>query len=190
MLLSIAQPTPNQEHPSMVTLTSDLIEWSRFMLRYHEQFSDIKLIVTGDITLRLRIPSDPLKHALLNLILNAAQAQAGSGQLWIDLQIQDSPHTVHTHISSPRGVKLTLCDQGPGLDQTQLEHHLTSSTQHLNQRRGMGLSIAQESIEQHGGHLWLVSAWASQQSKAIPHQAASSKRCLEVNGSMIRKKQH
>ena len=163
MLLSIAQPNSTHTESSLITLTSELIDWSRFMLRYHERYASINLLVTGDLTLRLLIHSDPLKHALLNLILNAAHAQSGEGMLWIDIERASSPHVTPQHDQSAQGVRFILSDQGPGLEHPHLTDLLTTSTQDPSQRKGMGLSIARESIEQNGGHLWVYCARASEQ---------------------------
>ena len=162
MLQSISHPQSTHIDHSEVTSASELVEWSKTMLRYHELYANIDLIITGDLTLRLQIASDPLKHALLNLILNAAHAQKGIGMLWVDIQSAPSPYTTQ-HTQSIPGVRLILSDQGPGLAHDRLTDLLNPSGHTLSQHNGMGLSIARESIEQNGGHLWVYSAQALRQ---------------------------
>lgn len=161
MLLNLSQPDHESPDHLMRTSASELIEWLKFILRYHERYAMIDLWVTGDLNLNLQIASDPLKHALLNLILNAAHAQGGEGKLWIDLQLTRSPHAPLQKSQAPLGVRILLCDQGPGVTHEHLPELLASTTQSLIQRRGLGLSIARESVDQHGGHLWIYCARAA-----------------------------
>jgi C4-dicarboxylate-specific signal transduction histidine kinase len=87
-----------------------------------------------------------VQQVVLNLLLNAAEAmgssEAGARELLISTE-QD-----HT------GVLLAVCDSGPGIEPSHLEHVFDAFYTTKSNGLGIGLSICQSIIDAHGGRLW------------------------------------
>jgi signal transduction histidine kinase len=87
-----------------------------------------------------------LQQVVLNLTLNAVEAmgsiEAGSRELVISTE-QDST-----------GVRVAVCDSGPGIDPTHLERVFEAFYTTKSSGTGMGLSICRSIIDAHGGRLW------------------------------------
>jgi len=87
-----------------------------------------------------------LQQVVLNLVLNAVEAmglvEAGARALSISTE-QD-----HT------GVRVAVCDSGPGIDPTHLERVFEAFYTTKSSGTGMGLSICRSIIDAHGGRLW------------------------------------
>jgi signal transduction histidine kinase len=87
-----------------------------------------------------------LQQVVLNLILNAVEAmgsvEAGARELVISTK-QD-----HT------GVRVAVCDSGPGIDPAHLERVFEAFYTTKSSGVGMGLSICRSIIDAHGGRLW------------------------------------
>lgn len=88
-----------------------------------------------------------LNQAVLNLIMNAAQAIAGTGSV-----------TVSTHRDA-RAVRITVADTGSGIDPSLHERVFQPffTTKPQGQGTGLGLSVVREIVEQHGGQVSLSS---------------------------------
>lgn len=94
----------------------------------------------------------PCHSALMNTLMRSLLANA----------IQYSPKhtTITTHLSpSGEGYSITVCDQGPGIPETERERALSRFVR-LDQRvgggAGLGLAIARRIAELHGGQLSLA----------------------------------
>ncbi|MEP2715874.1 cache domain-containing protein [Pseudophaeobacter sp.] len=92
----------------------------------------------------VRIDPGELQQVVINLILNAAQAMEGDGQLVLSLEA--------TTRNGVRGALLTVADNGCGID----EGHLGSVfnpfyTTKLGEGTGLGLSISQTLVQRAGG---------------------------------------
>jgi PAS domain S-box-containing protein len=94
------------------------------------------------------VPGDrvQLQQVVLNLILNAVEAmssvEAGARELLISTE-QDYT-----------GVRVALCDSGPGIDAAHLERVFDAFYTTKPKGSGMGLSICRSIINAHGGRLW------------------------------------
>jgi two-component system, NtrC family, C4-dicarboxylate transport sensor histidine kinase DctB len=91
-----------------------------------------------------------LLQAVLNLIVNAEQALAGQ---------QDG--TIRLELELPAGsVVVRVSDNGPGVDPAVAEHMFEpfATTRSREESSGLGLCVAREIAEQHGGTLTLESA--------------------------------
>lgn len=92
----------------------------------------------------VRIDPGELQQVVINLILNAAQAMEGAGQLILSLESAER--------NGKTGALLTVADNGCGID----EDHLTAVfnpfyTTKLGEGTGLGLSISQTLIQRAGG---------------------------------------
>ncbi|WP_162895107.1 ATP-binding protein [Rhizobium terrae] len=89
--------------------------------------------------------SSQLRQVFLNLIVNAAEAMAETGQRGL--------LTVRTRITSSDTVEIDVCDTGPGISEEQLNKIFDPfyTTKAVGKGTGMGLSICYRIIENHGG---------------------------------------
>ena len=87
-----------------------------------------------------------LQQVLINLILNAMEAMARSG---------DRPRvlTLRAEIAEPTGVGVVVEDSGPGLDRATADRIFDPFFTTKSSGLGMGLSICRSIIEAHGGEL-------------------------------------
>ncbi|ETX04663.1 sensor histidine kinase [Candidatus Entotheonella palauensis] len=85
-----------------------------------------------------------LNQVLLNLINNAAQAIVGDGKIW-----------VRTQTTPQGGVQIEVEDTGYGISADILPHifDLYFTTKPQGEGNGMGLHIAKDIIDQHGGKI-------------------------------------
>jgi signal transduction histidine kinase len=88
-----------------------------------------------------------VQQVLLNLILNAVEAMSSFDGTARELRI-------NTAVEPPSGVLVTICDTGPGLDQTNVDRLFKAFYTTKPDGLGMGLAICQSIVEAHGGRLW------------------------------------
>jgi signal transduction histidine kinase len=90
---------------------------------------------------------DPLliKHALLNLVLNAAQACDDGGSVTVSTAPAEGQ----------RRVRITVRDDGPGIPADALPRVFDAFFTTREGGTGLGLPIARRIVEDHGGALWL-----------------------------------
>jgi two-component system NtrC family sensor kinase len=98
--------------------------------------------VPGD--LHCRLPEAGLRHALINLILNAAQA------------IGDAPGYIRLHAGrDERGTVISVCDDGPGLPAALLESGMHDFGSWRPGGTGLGLTTVRRFANHQGGRLEL-----------------------------------
>lgn len=87
---------------------------------------------------------DQLRQVFVNLILNAIQATENGGTL-----------TLRTFPANERGVRLEIEDTGSGISPENLRKLFTPffTTKEKGQGVGLGLTVAHEIIERHGGRI-------------------------------------
>lgn len=122
--------------------------------------------------------AERLAQTVINLLVNAieAAAQVGSGGT--------SPARVHVEIDSPTSnrVSLSVSDTGYGpaehVQQTLFEPFVTAKPDGV----GLGLSVAREIVEQHGGHIaWHRADGMTHFTVELPTEVAEASR-VEVAG--------
>jgi PAS domain S-box-containing protein len=104
----------------------------------HTQLADDLPLIQGD-----RVQ---LQQVILNLIINAVEAMAGSErprELWIS-----------TKTARTGDVHVAVRDSGPGLDPAKLERLFEAFYTTKAGGMGMGLSICRSIVEAHEGQLW------------------------------------
>ena len=108
--------------------------------------------IVGQVADRVPIVGDPnqLKQVILNLVLNALQAMPEGGT--IGLRCTPAPVA-----EGDRWVRLVIEDDGPGIPEALLGKVFDPFFTTKAEGTGMGLSICQSVVEQHGGRLQLRS---------------------------------
>ncbi|KAB7646240.1 sensor histidine kinase [Polymorphobacter fuscus] len=86
-----------------------------------------------------------IQQVLLNLLRNAAEAVADSGERWI---------RVSTNMRAPGFAHVLVEDSGPGVAATAAARLFGSFNTTKGDGMGMGLSISRTIIEAHGGSIW------------------------------------
>lgn len=112
-------------------------------LRPQKLFKSLRIAVHVDPLPLIHADADQLRQVLINLCLNAAQAMAGSGDLRINLRLQEQM------------VVLEVIDNGPGIPDEAIDRVFEPffSTKGRGEGTGLGLSICRRLIEDHGGRL-------------------------------------
>lgn len=138
----------------------DLALQAAQVVREHPDCSArIRIEVTGAPTL-LEGDSDLLHRVLVNLILNAAQAIAGSGgggKIGVGVD-SPSPEGLLLGRDFERPVRLRVTDDGPGVDGDLTERIFAPFVSGRPGGSGLGLAIVQRAVEAHGGLVFLDSA--------------------------------
>jgi PAS domain S-box-containing protein len=92
------------------------------------------------------IDADQVRQALLNLLINGAQAMHGEGQLTIRARRVGAE------------CEIDVCDNGPGIPDDVREHLFEPFFTTKHRGTGLGLATARRIIDSHGGTLALISA--------------------------------
>jgi C4-dicarboxylate-specific signal transduction histidine kinase len=88
-----------------------------------------------------------LQQVILNLMINSIQAMS-------DLAGRERELLVTTELIASAGVRVGVRDSGPGFSAENLERLFAPFYTTKPNGMGMGLSISQSIIEDHGGRLW------------------------------------
>jgi CheY-like chemotaxis protein len=99
-----------------------------------------------------------IQQVVANLVINARQAMPEGGHLHISLENSSLPPPVFPGLREGRYVKISLRDEGSGIDPSLLgrifdPYFTTSQT-----GSGLGLATVWSIINRHGGHIGVVSA--------------------------------
>lgn len=102
---------------------------------------------------------DRLKQALINLLKNAMEAMPDGGTITVKTRrLHGRPRQSSERSSAKRWFKITVCDDGPGIDESiepaLFDPHVTSKQGH----NGLGLAIVQEAMADLKGFLLCESA--------------------------------
>jgi two-component system sensor histidine kinase TtrS len=109
------------------------------LLRMAQQFPTLTLHSNIDRALTILLPPVLLEQVLANLILNAAQA--GATTLWIDAS------------ASTPGVRMTLQDNGGGIDEALLHQAFQPFKTSRKEGMGLGLVICQRLVRYGQGEI-------------------------------------
>ena len=126
------------------------ISQTLFLLENQSLFHNIEIIKSLEPDLP-KVPSDiqQLNHVFMNIILNAAEAMEGTGQLRVETLPSDNGC----------GVLIRISDTGPGIPEDALPHIFEPffTTKEQGKGTGLGLSLAYGIIENHSGRIWAES---------------------------------
>ncbi|MFV1956601.1 MAG: ATP-binding protein [bacterium] len=110
---------------------------------------NVEINIDKDIPL---IPADPdlIRHAFLNMAVNAMQAMSDGGTLIISMKKSADPDLGEIHPAEDY-VMISFADDGSGIEEERLRSIFTPFHTSKTKGTGLGLSITQRIIEQHGG---------------------------------------
>lgn len=140
------QPAPVAIHEILEHVRS-LIQAEYSGVRVRRDYDTSLPELTGD--------REQLIQAVLNIARNAAQALAGQGE--IVLRTRAARHVTLAKRHHRLAVEIAIIDNGPGVPEDMRERiffPLVSGSEHGS---GLGLTIAQSFIQQHGGSIELES---------------------------------
>jgi PAS domain S-box-containing protein len=140
-LLQFARP----REPVLQTVTADaLIRETVRILEQDPKFANVSVRVeSADAT--LSADTEQLKLVLSNLIINAAQAMNGEGEIVVSARAHSGWH------------ELRVADTGPGIAPDTLERIFEPFFTTKHRGTGLGLPTARRILEAHGGSLALES---------------------------------
>ncbi|WP_372680385.1 HDOD domain-containing protein [Desulfosarcina sp.] len=94
-----------------------------------------------------------LKQALINLLKNAIESMPDGGTIQVISRMLEAPSRPVGNTETARHIKISVCDDGPGIDESikndLFKVNVTSKTGH----EGLGLSIVQEAVAHLKGNL-------------------------------------
>jgi PAS domain S-box-containing protein len=126
------------------------ISQTLFLLENQALFHNIEIVKSLEPDLP-KVPSDvqQLNHVFMNIILNAAEAMEGTGQLRVETLPSDNGC----------GILIRISDTGPGIPEDALPHIFEPffTTKEQGKGTGLGLSLAYGIIENHSGRIWAES---------------------------------
>ena len=139
-LLELARPGDLRLKPSRIDeLVKDLLMRLDAQFRYRK--IDTEIVMAGDLP-PVPLDADRFGQALLNVVLNAADAMPSGGLL-----------RVSGRRSNPSTIELEVCDDGVGIDPAILPHVFDPFVSSKRDGVGLGLVNAKAVVESHGGRI-------------------------------------
>jgi PAS domain S-box-containing protein len=139
-LRSLGRPIPDgdKEPTDLNNLLNDVVVLNEKHLQDHK----IEVIWEPDADLpSLPLMPEPMRQVFLNLVINAADAMPGGGQLRLSTE----------HIESRAGVRVMVADSGTGIPPEVLPHIFEAFYSTKPDGLGVGLFTSQTIVQQHGG---------------------------------------
>lgn len=172
-ILQFARAQSSDKWPGRaVDVVRSAVDATRRVAR--EQRATVLLSIDPDAGLA-QLPMSPieLEQVFVNLILNAIQAQATGARVWIDLRV------------AGRELEIRVEDDGPGIAPADRDRVFDPffTTRLKYGGTGLGLSVAQAIVEDHGGRMELVATTRTAQGGAcfrVVLPCSQDARALEV----------
>ncbi|WP_303722788.1 sensor histidine kinase [Malonomonas rubra] len=140
-LLGLARSgEPFREPVDMHKLVSEIVD----SLRPQKLFRQIRLnLLEIEQLPEVWADADKIRQILMNLLLNAAQALKGEGEVWLEICRVESQLMVKVH------------DNGPGIAVADQDRAFEPffTTKSGGEGTGLGLSICRKLVEEHGGEI-------------------------------------
>jgi len=99
------------------------------------------------------VDPEQIKQVLLNILLNAIQAIADGGKIWVETRVVQVTHEE----TSERFVQIEVRDSGVGIPKENLERVFDPFFSTRPDGSGLGLAISHQIIHEHGGFIDLDS---------------------------------
>jgi signal transduction histidine kinase len=141
--LAAGQPRPPQR---VVCKLRDLIENLVLLIgptcKHHRVTLQTHFVASVSPDQTVEVDAEQLRQCLLNLLLNAIEAAGPGG--WIRIECDS------TNVQS---IRLRILDSGPGVPTPQLQHLFEPFSTSKPEGVGLGLTVARQIAEAHGGKL-------------------------------------
>jgi two-component system sensor histidine kinase HydH len=126
---------------------SRILEHPLQLIRADLNKRGIKLVESPSPEEEVRVDSDQITQALLNIFLNAMESMEKGGVLRVEI------------VKKPerRGVEIWISDSGPGINQENLSRIFDPFFSTKKKGTGLGLAITANIIEAHGGEILVES---------------------------------
>lgn len=149
-LLDVSRPTePSREAVALDAVARDVAAFLSGECRAHH--IDLELHVAPE-TPPVLAEHDRCLQLLINLCMNAIEAQPGGGRLSIGI----APHTRDRPEGPQRGVRLTVSDAGPGIPRERREAVFEPFYSTKGTGGGLGLAIVRDLVQEIDGSIELV----------------------------------
>lgn len=142
--------------------TQDLIETAIQAMQDLANRSQVTITASG-MSGSLQADSDRIVQVLTNLLSNAIRFSSAGGRVWVDARHLDAT-SISPSLQLPMpGCLFSVRDQGRGIPAEKLEsiferfQQADASDSREKSGTGLGLTICQKIIQQHGGHIWVES---------------------------------
>jgi signal transduction histidine kinase len=162
-------------HPEFESIAL-MIQRAVSMARSHPGSRDVKITLNGLSSLEAWVDSKKLGRAVYNLLLNACQAaKRGKGPPMVVLSLYEDDHSI--------GIRIT--DNGPGVPAPLRQKiFLPFVSEGRESGIGLGLTLAQQIAQEHGGVITLSETSEGETAFTIDLPKAS----LEALGAVVERK--
>ncbi len=133
------------QHDTRKRITLDAGELVAHAVRlaaHQVRIANVKIHESYEATRKVSVIPGQLQQVVLNLLLNAQQAQVKGGNVWVS-----------TRDGATGGVEIEVRDDGPGIAPEALAQIMQPFYTTKEKGTGLGLSVSKEIVEAHGGAL-------------------------------------
>ena len=142
---------PRKEEISLAELVEDVARFdlsgSNVMLVY-QQAADLWLT---------KADKGQIQQVISNLAINARQAMADGGHLYINLENAELTHHAIPELAPGKYVRVTVRDEGPGMSREIMARIFEPYFTTKQMGHGLGLAMTYSVIRQHDGHIGVES---------------------------------
>ena len=133
-------------HPAQESIDG-VIQRAVSMARSHPAARDVRIVVTGLTSIEAWIDAKKLGRAVYNLLLNACQAaRRGKAQPLVTLNVAEDN----------KSIRIEVADNGPGVSESiRKTMFLPFVSEGKESGVGLGLTLAQQIAQEHGGTIEL-----------------------------------
>jgi len=128
---------------------SQVIQSVIMFLKWEAQEADVQVELLPDgQSHKVMANKIQIEQVLINLVRNSLEAI-------VDAKISEGRVVIQTRLLQSGMIKVTVTDNGPGVDETMTETIFDQFQTSKKAGMGIGLSLSRTIIENHGGKLWL-----------------------------------
>jgi len=147
--------------PTMMNLNATVRGMEGMLKRLIGEQVELSLNLAGDLA---SVKADPgqMEQVIMNLAVNARDALPEGGRLIIEtanVTLDESALSRHDVIPPGAYVRLTISDNGAGMDQATIAHIFEPffTTKEMGKGTGLGLSTVYGIVKQSNGYIWVYS---------------------------------